>query len=399
MSIFVGEVLYAIIKTADNKLELKTFPVSLDWEPSNAQLRQHFNYSVNLSDQYSSDLYFLSPTESYVLERTRDSRRKALAFQQTTDRIQREYEVVAISHRKGGWKTFKWNYNDDISFEIYSNFGYGSCSELISRFYYKGNKLTPYSDYVYYRFVNYNQLIHYTYKYELNYSEWFILMNDTLKFYNAVCHNQENEVFRWIRSHLNQMMSGLNKMMTQPSYYFQRPNNNAICVTGEELEKIKAYKIGGAVEFVENIKNLPHQINPQEYLSTLNQIFSRYVSYATNKIAELKNNIKDLEKEIDIISTTPAISIYDRLYKWHYYKDNWHHNSNRIKMLRYLLTINRKLPNPIPKQAILSSENEISNQLKNRDNICNDLYKKKELLDSINNAIEKINNYNESQSE
>jgi len=68
-------------------------------------------------------------------------------------------------------------------------------------------------------------------------------MNDTLSFYNAVCDNQENEVFRWVKSHLNQMMDGLNKLLTQSSYYFHRPNAPSECISGDELEEIKAGKI------------------------------------------------------------------------------------------------------------------------------------------------------------
>lgn len=140
MSIFVsGDIIYAIKRNSNGKLELVTFPLMLECEPSDYDLRQHFNYSTSLGDQYASDLSYESlntPGSRYSFNMTRSLRRIALAFQQSSERVMAENDIVAISHRRGGWKTFTWNYNDDISFEVYSNFGYGSCSELITRFFY-----------------------------------------------------------------------------------------------------------------------------------------------------------------------------------------------------------------------------------------------------------------------
>lgn len=395
MSITLPDIIYAIIREDNGKLVLKTYPVTLDCEPSDSELRKYFNYSVSLGDQYASDLRYLRPNES--LSGTRQYRRAAIAFQQTTNRIEMQNDIVAISHRRGGWKTFTWNYNDDISFEVYSNFGYGSCSELITRFFYKGIQLTPYSDYIRYRFANFSQLIHYTYNYSLVYSEWRKLMNDTLSFYNAVCDNQENEVFRWVKSHLNQMMDGLNKLLTQSSYYFHRPNAPSECISGDELEEIKAGKIGGAVEFVDNIKNLPHQINPQEYINTLYDILDRYHLQATEKEKALKEYITNLEQHVAQLSKQPVLSIYDRLHKRHYYKDNWHLSSKKIEMLRYLLHLHQRLNKPFSKIEIKDWIKQIPQLLEVRDKVRSELFRKKRLLESIQDALQKINQFKELQ--
>lgn len=395
MSITLPDIIYAIIREDNGKLVLKTYPVTLDCEPSDSELRKYFNYSVSLGDQYASDLRYLRPNES--LSGTRQYRRAAIAFQQTTNRIEMQNDIVAISHRRGGWKTFTWNYNDDISFEVYSNFGYGSCSELITRFFYKGIQLTPYSDYIRYRFANFSQLIHYTYNYSLVYSEWRKLMNDTLSFYNAVCDNQENEVFRWVKSHLNQMMDGLNKLLTQSSYYFHRPNAPSECISGDELEEIKAGKIGGAVEFVDNIKNLPLQINPQEYINTLYDILDRYHLQAIEKEKALKEYITNLEQHVAQLSKQPVLSIYDRLHKRHYYKDNWHLSSKKIEMLRYLLHLHQRLNKPFSKIEIKDGIKQIPQLLEVRDKVRSELFRKKRLLESIQDALQKINQFKELQ--
>lgn len=401
MSIYVsGDIIYAIKRTSNGKLELVTFPLTLECEPTDHDLRQHFNYSGSLSDQYASDIPYEplnTPYSRNLFNATRHLRRTALAFQKTSDRAMSENEIVAISHRRGGWKTFTWNYNEDISFEVYSNFGYGSCSELLTRFFYKGFQLTPYSDYVKYRFAKFSQLIRYTYNYRLEYSEWRKLMTDTLVFYNAVCDNQENEVFRWVRSHLNQMMDGLNKLLTQSSYYFRRPNGPSEYVSGDELEEIKAEKIGGAGEFVDNIKNLPHQINPQEYIDTLYGILDRYYLHAIEKEKALKEYITNLEKQVAQLSKQPVLSIYDRLHKRHYYKDNWHSSSKKIEMLRYLLHLHQRLYNPFSKTEIMNGIKQIPHLLEERDKVRSELFGKKRLLESIQEAIQKINQFKEGQ--
>ncbi|MBD5332237.1 MAG: hypothetical protein HDR97_00600 [Bacteroides sp.] len=401
MSIYVsGDIIYAIKRTSNGKLELVTFPLTLECEPTDHDLRQHFNYSGSLSDQYASDIPYEplnTPYSRNLFNATRHLRRTALAFQKTSDRVMSENDIVAISHRRGGWKIFTWNYNEDISFEVYSNFGYGSCSELLTRFFYKGFKLTPYSHYVKYRFANFSQLIHSTYNYRLEYSEWRRLMTDTLVFYNAVCDNQENEVFRWVRSHLNQMMDGLNKLLTQSSYYFQRPNGSSECVSGDELEEIKAEKIGGAVEFVDNIKNLPYQINPQEYINTLFSILDRYYLHAIEKEKALKEYITNLEQQVARLSKQPVLSIYDRLHKRHYYKDNWHLNSKKIEMLRYLLHLHQRLNKPFSKTEITDGIKQIPCLLEERDKVRSELFGKKRLLESIQEAIQKINQFKEGQ--
>ncbi len=397
MSITLPDIIYAIVREENGKLALKTFPLRLESEPSDSELRQHFNYAVSLSDQYASDLSYLQPNQSYILNLTKHHRRAALAFQQTSNQIESQNDVVAISHRKGGWKTFTWNYNDDISFEVYSNFGYGSCSELITRYFYKGIQLTPYSDYIKYRFANFSQLIHYTYNYRLEYSEWRQLMNDTLSFYNAVCENQENEVFRWVRRHLNKMMDGLQKLLTQSTYYFSRPNNSSESVTGDELEEIKAKKIGGAIEFVDNIKQLPHQINPKEYIGTLLGIIDKYYTHAIEKEKSVKENIKSLEQQINQLSNSSELSIYDRLHKRHYYKDSWHLSSKKMAMLRYLLTLHKRLHKPFSKTEIMRGIDHIPQLLKKRDKLRSELFWKKILLESIQEAIQKINQFKEVQ--
>lgn len=254
--------IYAIIKNDDATLTMKKFPVKGDGIFSDDDLLQEFDYSTNLYGPYTSHISKQTDTQWLISER--EIREAALAFKQTTEKILKsEQNIVAISHRKGGWNMFKWKYDEDISFEIYSNFGFGRCSELISRFYYKDVQLTPYYDYIKYRYAGFTQLIRYTYNYQLLYSEWEKLMNDTINFYNAVCFNHENEIFKWIQNHLEKMTDGLNNIISAKQYWFERPNGEKEHVTGDEFEEVKAIKISGSIRFLNNIKFYQNKFIPE----------------------------------------------------------------------------------------------------------------------------------------
>lgn len=380
--------IYAIIKESTGQLKLQYFRLELDSEPTELQLRQFYRYSASLGDQYSSDLGKIAFNVP-MSDVQRKVRRKAIAFQQTAEKIRNKYDVVAISHRQGGWTTFTWNYNEDISFEVYSNFGYGSCSELLSRFYYKDVQLTPYSEYIRYRYANYSQIIRYTYNYQLRYEEWKRLMEDTLRFYYAVCENQENEVFRWITNHLSDMTSGLKRLLDSTyEFVFVNINNVINRVTGNELICVKAEKIGGACEFVTNIEKLPSQINPEKYVKQLEEIFDQYLSYSNRIKIDLIETIDNLQKEINSISQMPSISIYDRLYK-RYYRKEWFRFSNR-KLIRHLLNLHHRLGNPFTLSEIRTALREIETQKGKRDNLQSKQYDKKRILEAIEDAQKKI---------
>lgn len=393
MRIPLNEYLYAIVKSNDGFLELKTIRLELDSEPTKDELAEHHSYSVCLGEQYCSDLPFISyKNREYGISNTSD-RRTAIAFAQTTNRIQSEYDVVAVSHRLGGWKSFDWQYNDDITFRIHSNFGYGSASYLMSQFFYKGLQLTPYSQYIRYRYSNYSDLIRYTYDYALRYDEWRSLMQDTLDFYNAVCNQKEHKIFTWIENHLRTMVDGLATLMgSKYSFtFYRRYGQIADEVTGDELICVKAEKISGAVDFIKNISNLPVQVNPDYYIQKLEGIFTEFTSYATSKIAELAGRISSLEQEIDELNHTSLLSIYDRLRSRNYYKKEWYMNSNKKKMFRYLLEIRNRLG--IKTESIRPALKELNELLESRDNLKSQLSHSNHIFTVLSDAVKKIDKH------
>lgn len=103
MTISYQECIYAIIcKNDTEQLSLIKYPVRLNYTPTDYQLRSGHNYSPNLSDQYSDCLRPLRYNEAI---RDEGIRKKAIAFNDSIREVKDTYDVVAHSHRYGGWLT------------------------------------------------------------------------------------------------------------------------------------------------------------------------------------------------------------------------------------------------------------------------------------------------------
>lgn len=392
MSIPLNEYLYAIIKNREGFLEMKIVEVTLDAEPTIDELADYHSFSSTLFDQYDSDLLFIPYPQRNSIYCMPDypMRRRAIAFAQTTKRMKSGYDVVAISHRFGGWQAFEWQYNDDIKFLILSNFGYGSASYLMSQFFYKGIRLTPYSQYIRYRYSNYSDLMRYTYDYSLIYNEWRRLMQDTIDFYNAVCNQQEHKIFTWIEDHLRAMVDGLDSLVDSSDAFtfYRRDDSITDVVRGDELICVKAEKISGAVDFINNIRVLPVQVNPDLYIQKLENVFSKFTSFAKSKINELETNISSLEFQIEELNKTSLVSIYDRLFRRNYYNKGWYQNNNKRKMFRYLLEIRNRLG--IDKSLVRPALRELDDLRKKRDDFQIKLNHVKSILSVLYDAVKKI---------
>ena len=181
---------YAIIRDAEtHNLRMIQEPVDQDIDVTDYQLSRGFDYAVSLYDAFRHDLPCI-PVED--VWRTRMERRNAYAMQCTINQIKEKYNVIAFSHRYGGFTDFDWEFGNNVTFHIHSNFGFGRSSEFYSRFKYKNIILAPYSYYVKYRYSTYASVVSCTNAYELEYDQWSFVMKDCLDFYNAVVHGKDN---------------------------------------------------------------------------------------------------------------------------------------------------------------------------------------------------------------
>ena len=164
-------------------------------------------YATHLDQQHSSGLCSIREDELTAFGRSQ--RIDAVNFEHSINEFKKVYgdRIVAMSHRRGGWYGINWKFNDDISFLISTNFGYGLSSFFYAIFKYKDLILAPYSFYVKYKNSTFASVTRCTYEYSLNYDSWNSVMTDCLDFYNAIVSKDFKYVFTWLDNQLNEMVS------------------------------------------------------------------------------------------------------------------------------------------------------------------------------------------------
>lgn len=245
----------------------------------------------------------------YMKETRRQDLKICLAIKEKEEKIQQEYDVIAFSHHRLGRKYFCWEFGKDITFEIETNFGYGFSSRFHSYIRYKNCLLVQYSQYIKTPFYDYTGITGYSYS--LKYSEWYHAMKDCMGFYNNLVSQNENYIFKWLTHELSIMIDTFKNWIHTNSYsYIEAWSGENQKLTGDYFWYYKSRKIAGSLEFIEDIKNLPQQINPQNYIDELIQLYKDFQPQLEEKIKithslkdELQVAIDDLQKEIDEITT------------------------------------------------------------------------------------------------
>lgn len=336
-----------IVPDGDNgKIKQLRFQCSYESEPSDSTLRQYWDFSVNPHEAYASCLRFVNPS---VPLWDKEERRRAYAHQCTMDRIKKEHpRILAFSHRKGGWTGFDWEFNKDIKFHVSSNFGYGSSSYFFLKIYYKDYQLTPYSYYVRYQYADVNEICRYTNSYCVNYDSWRKTMDDAEEFYNAVVHHQDTHVLGWIKGHLEKMLVILDEFIHKEYGYYEgnyvedMRKKQTETFTGDGWWITKTEKIVGSTDFIDNIRQLPVEVEPEMYIGRLIEINRKFLPLLKEKNASLEEQIQSLQRRIEEESQYDHYPLYKKLYDKYYDKRRWYYSSNKRNMFRTLLGLHHR---------------------------------------------------------
>ena len=332
-----------------------------------------FNYATSLSDAYCSCLPEI-PVKSLNREE-RSERQDAYLMQQALNEFKAKNDVVAFSHRYGGFTHFDWNFNDDITFHIYTNFGFGRMSDFNVTFMYKDVKLTPYSYYVKYRSSDYASVVRCTYQYYLKFEEWSHVMSDCLTFYEAIVTGNENHIFRWIKEQIEAMIDGLNKILNSSFYTFyeERHNVNRVSeratLTNDDFWIVKAEKIANSLLFIKNLEVLPMQVEADKYSTRLLEIAKTFVSMLSDKISSVQKKVSIEEFNLQSL------------------KEEGDYPSKKISMIRYLMKLLKRL---YPQYCLVEVKQRLKALdalIKKIDDATSKLNIQKRLLDSLEESF------------
>lgn len=390
--------IYAIIKNETNKTLSKVSEYIRNIPNiSLYRLCEYHNYSISLNDQYSSSLPFTYNKD--LSSHEKKLRWEAVEFEETSQEVKKKYNPIAISHRKGGFTDIEWKFNDDITFLISTNFGYGMSSFFYSKYFFKGIMLAPYSFYVKYKRSNYASVIKCTYEYDVNYNSWTKVMDDCISFYNAVVFNNENHIFEWLTNHLNIMVNELEKFLNASSGYFvdEYINRSHISgytsVSGDDFWIIKSKKIAYSLDFIDNIKILPIQCNPEIYVSRLLKLCQDFIPQLNIKIENTNLIFLNQEKNLEQLKREGDYPLYNRLYSRYYYKKDWYLYSNKFKMIWFLMHLKQRLHINISLSDIKTKISQLNIQIEKIDKCQKEINDINTLLLSLINDRDRINKY------
>lgn len=336
----MNDVISIIVKNnKTGQLERLVYNCELERSPSEGELRRHFNFCAGPTSTFASCLPALYNRRPLTNE---SDRRLALAHEQTMKHIREKHpDILAFSHRQGGWKTFEWQFNADIKFQVSTNFGFGNSSYFFLITFYKGYQLTPYSYYVRYRYAQVSDICRYTYSYPVQYSAWRDAMHDAINFYNAVVLQQDIHVLTWIKGHLKGMLDGLESYLTNQEGVnmntFVETRNQSIRLSGEDWFVVKTEKISGSMQFITNMKALPAEIPVNTYIDRLVDINRRFMPMLQEKIRQVADKMQNLNTQLDDESMRDHYPLYQRLYKKYWSKNKCYTNVGRRQTIFLLM--------------------------------------------------------------
>ena len=368
------------------------FPIS-DYE-----LCKSHEYATSFYSAYCDSLCSIDIKQLASNENARNIRKAAVCFEHSTKKFEERYgdRIVAMSHRRGGWYGINWKFNDDISFNINTNFGFGSCSYFYAIFMYKDIILAPYSFYIKYKNSTFASVTRCTYQYSLEYKSWDSVMTDCLNFYDAIVKKNYNYVFTWLDKQLNEMVSGLERLIDRSSAGFWDESINKshasgfATISGDDFWLVKSKKIAYSLDFIRNISSLPAVIDTGLYAKRILLLCKKFQPKLIVKIEEV-SKLYDIQlNQLSELKEFGNYPLYDKLYKKYYYERRFYKSD--FKIIYFILLIKRISPTLSWKERRIGFA-KFKKQKKDISNLESEMKRTKYLLDQLKEDNNNINNY------
>ncbi len=163
--------------------------------------------------------------------------------------------ILAQSHRKLGWNGIGRMLENKFRFQVSLNFGYGSVSYFYTKIEFKGFSITPYTDYIKYRFADFVEIKNYSSKHCLCDKSWNDAFQYIVDAQNLALENEELFVLKYIVNECENFVEGLENYLSNNTFTFHKLNGDKYEITFNELEIIdfRGEKISGSIDFIAKI--------------------------------------------------------------------------------------------------------------------------------------------------
>ncbi len=218
-----------------------------------------------------------------------------------------------------GWSDFTYKVTDDVTITIGTNFGYGQSSYFHLGLRYKGIDVLPYSFVTKYYFANMADIIRYTRLYEAEHDSWNVAFEFVERMANLAAADPEAFIRETIVNEVREMLGGLRAILESPRRFMDafagHAGETARCnyVTVRNMYRterstyeaypqemsmaVKAEKITGALDFLDNLRKLSEQV------PGIGDAAAQICGMASGIVPEIESMMRRLEAELALLDT------------------------------------------------------------------------------------------------
>jgi hypothetical protein len=236
------------------------------------------------------------------------------------DKAKKVPNMLVYSHRISGWSNPEYKITDNLKQQVKTNFGYGSVSYFYSLITFKNIQITPFSEWIDYRYSNFSEVIRYTrsfrsripviddknrvkyYKTKIDNSYWHNAIDFTKNAANLSLINEREFVEKYIISECEILVNGLEKFYTETEFEFIDENQvnvenekiirQRVDINGYELIDFRTEKIIGALDFIAKIIEYNSIIPTKEYTQRIFTINKKFIPNVYTALENQKSELK-----------------------------------------------------------------------------------------------------------
>lgn len=236
------------------------------------------------------------------------------------DKAKKVPNMLIYSHRISGWSNPEYKITDNLKQQVKTNFGYGSVSYFYSLLTFKNIQITPFSEWIDYRYSNFSEVIRYTrsfksripvtdernnvryFKTKIENSYWYYAIEFTKNAANLSLTNEKEFVEKYIISECEILVNGLEKFYNETKFEFIDENQvnveneiiirQRVDINGYELIDFRTEKIIGALDFITKIIEYNSIVPTKEFTQRIFNINKKFIPNVYNALENQKIELK-----------------------------------------------------------------------------------------------------------
>jgi hypothetical protein len=242
------------------------------------------------------------------------------------DKAKKVSNMKVYSHRISGWSNPEYSITSNLKLQIKTNFGYGSVSYFYSLLTFRNIQITPFSEWIDYRYSYFYEVIRYTrsfraripvtdergrvlyHKTKIESVYWYNAMEFTKNAANLSITNEREFIDKYILTECEYLVNGLEDFYKKTEFEFNDENQvnvekdeinkYRVDIHGYELIDFRTEKIIGALDFFDKIIEYNTIIPTQEYTQRIFSLCKRFIPNVYTALDNQKTELNKAEKDL-----------------------------------------------------------------------------------------------------